>query len=256
MAKPDNYTFRSAVNELRTVGYHVEPTACGFRLRYGDDEGQYDGQCSLEHDGSISFSLTVSSSPARLFSRYSVKEMSELLRAAVIEVRDGRSQTLLKAIETCDKGYDYDELERRLSQEARPAVAVAFCLPDDYFPDDDDICVTAGKHIAEELDKHLTALGHTVPGWARGGCAEDWGVIMESCRGKLIYRYAIQFLGRGNDNHSMVVMYYIKVPLIQRLLRSETSLAPNDPVHEEMRVFASKFSNPEVLTQKELDLER
>lgn len=59
---------------------------------------------------------------------------------------------------------------------AESFVALIVSVPDEHFPEDDDICLTAGNFVCSKLETHLIRHGHSIPDWIRGGCNEDWGV--------------------------------------------------------------------------------
>lgn len=132
--------------------------------------------------------------------------------------------------------------------------AIAFSLPVEFFPEDDDIARTAGLHIAKELGSFLENNGHTIPEWVRGGCEEDAWVYFESQRGDVGYSYDILFFPRSkNDTESMAVRYGLRVGLLRGLLGRYPPLPPDDPVHEEMKRFGVRFDGFEFLTGSEFD---
>jgi len=144
------------------------------------------------------------------------------------------------------------ELQRRLTAEAKPC-ALVFSLASKYFSDDDDICTTAGTHIAEQLGTHLQEHGHNIPEWIQGGCKEDWGVYLESQKDDVRYQYQIMFFPRDDDTQSMAVVYGIKVGLWRRLFRGQPEISIDDPLNKVLREFGIGFERVELLTQKQFD---
>jgi hypothetical protein len=131
--------------------------------------------------------------------------------------------------------------------------AVAFSLPEQYFPDGDDVCATAGTYVAKELEIHLEKHGHSIPEWVKGGCQEDAWVYLESRRDDVIYYYGIMFFPRSSDAQSMAVRYGIKVGFWRRIFGAESQLSANDPIHELLRSYAAKHEKVEILTAREFD---
>jgi hypothetical protein len=126
---------------------------------------------------------------------------------------------------------------------------LAFSLPEEHFPDDDDICRTAGKHIASELGPYLEKCGHSIPDWVKGGCEEDAWVHFESERRDVRYEFTIQFFPRGRrDTRSMAVCYGVRVGFWQRLFHGYPVLATDDPIHEHMRTFGATQEGAELMT--------
>ena len=132
---------------------------------------------------------------------------------------------------------------------------VAFSLPEEYFPDDDDTCVTAGTHIAEELGGHLEKHGHIVPEWVKGGCREDAWVYLESQRNGVRYFYEFLFFTRSGDTQSMAVRYGVRVSFWRRLFRGEPELAADDPIHEVLRTYGVQHEKFELLTASQFNAE-
>lgn len=110
----DGYFAQDAVRDLCATGLHVEHRVYGFHLSHEDSAGTYDGECGLEHDGSISLSVRVNMPPVRWFFRYSAREMAEFIGSAYTKVRQGQFETLAAALEDADNNYDHEELSRRL----------------------------------------------------------------------------------------------------------------------------------------------
>lgn len=130
---------------------------------------------------------------------------------------------------------------------------VAFSLPGQHFPEDDDVCATAGSYIAKELGTYLEKNRHTIPDWVKGGCREDTWIYLESQRNDVTYFYDILFFPRSRDTQSMAVRYGVKVNFLRRIFRGGPQLSSDDPIHEVLRSFGAQYDRFEVLTGREFD---
>ncbi len=130
---------------------------------------------------------------------------------------------------------------------------VAFSLPEQFFPDGDDACTTAGTYVAKDLGIHLEKHGHAIPEWVKGGCREDAWVYLESQRNNATYHYDILFFPRSSDAQSMAVRYGIRVGFWRRIFGAELQLKADDPIHELLRSYAAKHEKVEILTAREFN---
>ena len=136
-------------------------------------------------------------------------------------------------------------------------VAVVVSVPEKYFPDDDDTCLTAGKFVCGRLESHLIQHGHKVADWIHGGCEEDWGVYFESQKADELFDYNICFFpdAVGKVQCLMVVQYHLKVPFLKRLFKKPRQLGMDHHMHHTMREFGSTFTSSRILTQSQFDAE-
>ena len=134
-------------------------------------------------------------------------------------------------------------------------VGVVVSVPDEYFPDDDDICLTAGKFVCTGLEAHLGRHGHTIPDWVKGGCDEDWGVYFESHRGDDVFEYHICFFPDSSNEIQcqMIVQYRLKQPFLRSLFKKPKQLDAGDVMHDIMREFGQVFTSSRILTQSEFE---
>lgn len=253
MARATELSFRSTVHELHRVGFNVDNQPWGFKLYHQDAAGTYSGECRKELDVSISLAVVVDASPARWFFRYSIPEVADLLVSALADVRAGRFDSLIASLDAAESSYDRETLQQQLYAGKGPFVALVVSVSNDHFPDEDDICLVAGTYLARQLESHLAGNGHTVPDWIRGGCAEDWGVYLESRKGKDRYQYRIMFFPRGSDDRSMAIQYGIKLGFWRRLLRGQPALCIDDPLHLVMWSFGTNNERPQLLTKEQID---
>jgi hypothetical protein len=134
-------------------------------------------------------------------------------------------------------------------------VAVVVAVPEDYFPDDDDICLTAGRFVCAKLETHLVQHAHSIPDWIQGGCDEDWGVYFESKIDDATIQYNICFFP-GPQNavqNQMMIQYHMRLPFLKRLFRRPPEVLPESPLHEIMRSFGKLFSASRMLTQSQFE---
>jgi hypothetical protein len=138
-----------------------------------------------------------------------------------------------------------------------PLVAVVVRVPDEYFPDDDDICLTAGNFVCSRLETHLIRHGHSIADWIRGGCEEDWGVYFESEFDAERFDYAICFFPVPGDEeqYQMVIQYRRKYPLRKRLLSKPRQLEADHHLHKTMKQFGKTFNSSRMLTQSQFEAE-
>lgn len=134
-------------------------------------------------------------------------------------------------------------------------MAVVMSVPDEYFSDDDDICLAAASFVCGRLEEHLIENGHTIADWTRGGCVEDWGVYYESQRGGETFHYQISFFPYLTDDgeSQMIVQYHLKIPFLKRLFTKPRRLGADHSMHEAMRKFGRLFKSSRMLTQSEFD---
>ncbi len=138
-----------------------------------------------------------------------------------------------------------------------PLFAVVVSVPEEHFPDDDDICLTAGKFVCRRLESHLIQYGHTIADWIRGGCEEDWGVYFESQRDDEVFAYMICFFpdAVGKVQCLMAVQYYLKIPFLKRFFKRPAQLGNDHHLHQTMQEFGNTFSSSRMLTQSQFDAE-
>lgn len=138
-----------------------------------------------------------------------------------------------------------------------PPAVLAVTLPDEFFPDGDDICKKASTHIATELIRCLEGHGHRIADWLKpGGCQEDWGTYLRSTVGEVRFEYFIGFFPRpdGNDR-CMFIQYGIKTGLWRRIFKGREKLSMNHPLHAVLQKFGGEFSASELLTEREFELD-
>jgi hypothetical protein len=138
-----------------------------------------------------------------------------------------------------------------------PLVAVIVKVPGDYFPDDDDIALTAGKFVCSRLESHLVHHGHSIPEWVRGGCDEDWGVYFESQKHGERFDFAICFFGNpvGEFQDQMIVQYGPLTPFLKSLFKRPTDLGEGHHLHKTMDEFGKSFSASRMLTKSQFEAE-
>jgi hypothetical protein len=138
-----------------------------------------------------------------------------------------------------------------------PPIAVVVRVSEELFPDNDDICLTAGRFVCSRLESHLTQHGHNIAEWIRDGCEEDWGVYFESEHNGQIFDYSICFFPApaGETQCNMAVQYHVKVPWLQRLFKKPSPLVDGHRLHQTMQEFGEKFSSSRMLTQSQFDAE-
>ena len=130
-------------------------------------------------------------------------------------------------------------------------VAVVVTVPEEHFPDEDDICLTAGNFVCAKLESHLVQHGHLIPDWIQGGCDEDWGVYLESKLNDTTFQYHICFFPGplGTTQSQMLIQYNARLPFMKRLFRKPAELFPERPIHETMRSFGNLFNSSQMLTE-------
>ena len=136
-------------------------------------------------------------------------------------------------------------------------VAVVVTVPDEQFPNGDDICLTAGKFVCGRLESHLVQHGHSIPNWIQGGCEEDWGVYLESVFNETKFQYHICFFP-GPENttqNQMLIQYHVRLSFIRRLFGRPAELSPHHPIHEVMGTFGALFRGSRMLTQSQVESE-
>ena len=140
---------------------------------------------------------------------------------------------------------------------SEPFVAVIVRVPEEYFSDDDDICLTAGNYVCSRLESHLIANKHSIPDWIRGGCEEDWGVYFKSQWNDQSFDYAICFApaDSGEEQYWMMIQYHLIPRLFAKWRKLQTSLGADHALHRTMQVFAETFDASRMLTQKQFDSE-
>ncbi len=140
---------------------------------------------------------------------------------------------------------------------ADPFVAVVVSVPEEYFSDDDDICLGAGKFVCARLESHLIRTGHSIPDWVKGGCEEDWGVYYESHRDSERFDYAICFFDVSKDEvqREMLVQYGRRIPFLKSLFTKPDPLGPNHHLHHTMQEFGKTFGSSRMLTKPQLEAE-
>lgn len=140
---------------------------------------------------------------------------------------------------------------------SEPYFAVVVSVPAEHFPDDDALCLTAGKFVCARLETFLLEKGHRIAEWVRGGCDEDWGVYFETQRGSDTFEYSICFfptLSHTPQTH-MMIQYHPKTPFLRRLFATPHRLDANHYMHETMREFGQTFESSRMFTQPQFDKE-
>ncbi|KAA0142988.1 hypothetical protein V6x_16820 [Gimesia chilikensis] len=138
-----------------------------------------------------------------------------------------------------------------------PYVAVVVRIPEDYFSDEDEICLEAATYVCTLLEEHLIQDGHTVPEWYQGGCSEDWGVYFETILSDEKIEYGIMFFPeeKGAEQRSIMVRYLPWQGFWKSLFFKQPDLAAAHPLHESMERFGKQFESYRMLTQSQLDQE-
>ncbi len=136
-------------------------------------------------------------------------------------------------------------------------VAVVVTVPEEHFPDEDDVCLTAGRFVCRKLESHLVGHGHSVSDWIHGGCDEDWGVCFESTLNNITFQYHICFLPGPQDatQNQMLIQYHVRLPFFRRLFQKPPELSSDHAIHEIMRSFGDLFSELRMLTQARFETE-
>jgi hypothetical protein len=136
-------------------------------------------------------------------------------------------------------------------------VALVVTVPEEHFPDEDDICLTASNYVCAKLESHLVQHGHSILDWIQGGCDEDWGVYFESQRNGTTFQYHICFFPgpRDTTQNQMLIQYHVRLPFMKRLFRKPVELLPDHPIHKTMRSFGDLFSASRQLTQVQFETE-
>ena len=136
-------------------------------------------------------------------------------------------------------------------------VAVVVSVPEEHFPEEDDVCLTAGKFVCAILESHLMQHGHSIPQWIQGGCNEDWGVYFESQLKETGYQFQICFFPgpQNTPQVQMLIQYHLRLSFLKRLFRKSAELSPYDPMHETMKLFGCRFSTSRILTKSQLENE-
>lgn len=142
-------------------------------------------------------------------------------------------------------------------QPENPYVAVVVTVPEEYFSDEDDICLAAARFVCAQLEDQLIEDGHDVPDWIQGGCDEDWGVCYETLLAEDRFDYAIMFFpeAKGVEQRSMMVQYQRKYGFWKSLFHKPPVLAAEHPLHASMERFGKRFDSHRMLTKAELDRE-
>lgn len=106
-----------------------------------------------------------------------------------------------------------------------PYVAVVVKVPEEYFPDGDDICLTAGNYVCARLESQLSDHGHSVPKWIQGGCEEDWGVFFKSHWKDQAFAYSICFfpVETGQPQCWMMIQYHFSSGMVRHLAQTANS---------------------------------
>lgn len=138
---------------------------------------------------------------------------------------------------------------------AESFVAVVVTVPEEHFPDGDDICLTAGNFVCTKLEAHLAQHGHDIPEWIQGGCDEDWGVYFESKLNETTFQYHICFFPgpQNTTQNQILIQYHVKLPFIQRLFRKPDRLLPDHSMHGTMQSLGNLFSASRMLTQSQFE---
>ena len=136
-------------------------------------------------------------------------------------------------------------------------VAVVVTVPEEHFPDEDDICLTAGNFVCAILESHLSQRGHSIPDWIRGGCDEDWGVYFQSKLNETTFEYYICFLPgpQNTTQNQMLIQYHVRLPFLKRLFGKPVDLLPDDPMHSTMESFGDLFTASLMLTHTQFENE-
>jgi hypothetical protein len=137
-----------------------------------------------------------------------------------------------------------------------PLMAVVVRAPDEYFPDNDDICLTAARFVCSCLESHLIQHGHDIAEWVGCGCEEDWGVHFESQHNGERFEYSICFFPApaGDAQCYMAVQYRLHIPWPRRLFKRPRPLDGGHHLHQTMQEFGRTFSSSRMLTQSEFDI--
>ncbi len=253
MSRPAKQRFSAAVHGLRRAGLNVEHKSWGFRLYHQDAAGVYVGESRQELDETISLSVVVGAAPARWFFRRSIPEIADLLACSYAQNTAGTAASLAAALDAAETAFDRREMLEQMYAGKGPFAALVVALPEECFPDQDDICSKATTYLSGRLEAHLTKHGHSIPRWIQGGCAEDWGAYLESVKGETRYRYSIMFFPRGRDTRSIAVMYEKKVGFWHSVFRGRPQLAADDPLHRVLWDFGADHERPQMLTQAQMD---
>jgi hypothetical protein len=138
-----------------------------------------------------------------------------------------------------------------------PFMAVVVDVPEEYFPDGDDVCLTAGKFVCSRLEPHLVRAGHVGADWLQGGCEEDWGVYFESQLGTETFDYAIIFFPSDDSKLQtrMAVQYHRKLRGLKSWFGKPEPPPADHPIHRTMREFGALFESSRMLTQSEFAAE-
>jgi hypothetical protein len=136
-------------------------------------------------------------------------------------------------------------------------IAVVVKVPDEYFHDDDDICLAAGNFVCGRLESHLIARGHTIPKWILGGCEEDWGVYFESQYKEEIFEYHITFFPSlpNEIQCQLAIQYHLKFPLLKRIFKIPGQLTNEHHLHKTMQELGKTFSQSRMLRKSQFDRE-
>lgn len=143
------------------------------------------------------------------------------------------------------------------SEMIEPFVAVVVNVPAEYFSDDDELCLAAGRFVCARLRKFLVEKGHLIAEWLGDGCDEDWGVYFASENGGDTFEYQICFFPTpsGTAQTQMMIQYSPKTSFVRRLFTKALRLAADHKIHETMREFGETFDSSRMLTQSGLDTE-
>ncbi len=142
-----------------------------------------------------------------------------------------------------------------MSTEDDPSVAVVVRVPEDYFSDDDDICIEACMHVCGLLEEQLMASGFEIPDWIRGGCAEDWGVYYE-CRDSAVrYVFSIGFFPCANaePQDRIFVQYHLKEPRVLGLLSRNKTVPLDDKMQQALIEFSRSFPDSEFFSEPQFE---
>jgi hypothetical protein len=107
-------SFDHAVMELVKAGIQAKRQAYGFSATLHD--GTIEAQCGIEHDDSISISISIGMPPVYWFFRPDIPSMVALLINAQNRIISNRSKTWLDALEDENDQYNYNIL-KNLTQE-------------------------------------------------------------------------------------------------------------------------------------------
>jgi hypothetical protein len=95
----DNETqFLRAVQNLSNAGIDVEATDYGFSARLVDATGELSAECGIEHDWSISMSISADAPPTRWVFCTDVDSMASCLISAKAKIESGNSKSWLEAL--------------------------------------------------------------------------------------------------------------------------------------------------------------